>query len=75
MVTKKNKKYLEFLYSSLSLQIYLKKDSGKEVSLGLHNFSEQLFHRTQAKDSCHSYTVLTSFKVTRVVDLKLAFME
>ena len=30
---RKTKKYLEFLYSSLSLQLYVKKDSGKEVSL------------------------------------------
>ena len=30
---RKTKKYLKFLYSSLSLQLYLKKDSDKEVSL------------------------------------------
>ena len=30
---RKTKKYLKFLYSSLSLHLYLKKDSGKEVSL------------------------------------------
>ena len=62
---RKTNKYLKFLYSSLSLQLYLKKDSGKKFPY--ENFSEQLFHRTQGKDSFHLYTVLTSFKVARLI--------